>query len=144
LLAVCYLLINDIIKKQGEIPFFYFLKGACMASDKNSRKTIKEPNEHEDHPGQSLATINHEVITNWAEERKAVPATIPGTEHEGRPGVLRFNFPGYGGEGLEQISWDDWFRSFDQRELTFLYQEHLSNGKTSNFFKLDNPNREEG
>ena len=98
--------------------------------------------EHEDHPGETLATQSHEVIRHWAEERGAVPATVPGTEHEGRPGVLRFNFPGYGGERLQEISWDDWFKPFDERRLVFLYQEHKSSGEHSNFFRLDSPERE--
>lgn len=108
------------------------------------RKMIKALDEHEEHPGQSLATKSHEVIQKWAEERQAEPATLPGSEHAGHPGVLRFDFPGYGGQSLEKISWDDWFRAFDERDLTFIYQEHLKNGNLSNFFLFDNPNREEG
>ncbi len=103
---------------------------------------IHDPHEHEDHPGQSLATRSHDVIRHWAEERGGQPATVPGTEHGSRPGVLRFNFPGYGGEALEQISWEDWFRTFDQRELVFVFQEHKTDGRMSNFFQLDSPSRE--
>lgn len=118
-------------------------KGKPAAADIRGAKWIESVNEHEDHQGQSLATRNHDVIMRWAEERKAQPATIEGTEHEGRPGVLRFDFPGYGG-GIKQISWDEWFKTFDARELTFLYQEHLKNGSQSNFFKLTSPHREDG
>lgn len=107
-----------------------------------ANKYINSLNEHEDHPGQTLATKNHEVIMNWAQQRGGVPATVPGTEHEGRPGVLRFNFPNYGGQDLKEISWEDWFRTFDERQLTFIYQEHLKNGRLSNFFKMDSPFRE--
>jgi hypothetical protein len=122
-----------------------------MAQDTDSKlsestkraKWIDNTNDHEDHPGQTLATRNHDVIKQWAEERKAVPATVPGTEHDGRPGVLRFNFPGYGGKDLEEISWDDWFKPFDERNLVFLFQEHLKNGNQSNFFRMDNPDRED-
>jgi hypothetical protein len=106
-------------------------------------KPVNSVDEHEDHLGQSLATRNHEVIMRWAEERNAQPATVEGTEHEGRPGVLRFDFPGYGG-GVKAISWEEWFKTFDARELTFLYQEHLKNGNQSNFFRLTNPHREDG
>jgi hypothetical protein len=114
-----------------------------MAEDEG-RKKINNLTEHEDHPGQALATEDHEVIMRWAQERQAEPATIPGTEHEGHAGVLRFNFPGYGGESLQLISWEKWFKAFDQRDLTFLFQEHLKNGNQSNFFKLDNKKREDG
>ncbi len=105
-------------------------------------KWIHSVDEHEDRPGQSLATRSHEVIRHWAEERGGQPATVPGTAHGNRPGVLRFNFPGYGGQTLEQISWDDWFRTFDQRQLVFVFQEHKTDGRMSNFFQLDSPERE--
>lgn len=105
---------------------------------------IGSPNEHEVHPGKSLATRNHEVIKKWAEERQATPSTIPGTEHASHLGVLRFNFPGFGGRELQEVSWDEWFRAFDERKLVFLFQEHRSDGKQSNFFKFDSPLREEG
>jgi len=119
-----------------------YLKKYESQLDLGSTKWIFGLDEHEDHAGQSLATRNHEVIQKWAEERNATPATIPGTEHEGRPGVLRFDFPGYGGRELKHISWEDWFRSFDDRELVFLYQEHLKSGNQSNFFKMNSPHRE--
>ncbi len=105
-------------------------------------KWIHSPSEHEDHAGQSLATRSHDVIVHWAEERGAQPATVPGTEHGNRPGVLRFNFPGYGGEALEEISWEEWFKTFDVRQLVFVFQEHKTDGRMSNFFQLDSPERE--
>lgn len=105
-------------------------------------KWVRSPSEHEDKPGQSLATRSHDVIQRWAKERGAKPATVARTEHEGRPGVLRFNFPGYGGRSLQEIEWDQWFSSFDDRELVFVFQEHKRDGSQSNFFQLDNPRRE--
>lgn len=107
-------------------------------------KWMHSPDEHEDRPGQTLATRHHDVIRRWAEERGAKPATVPGSEHNGRPGVLRFDFPGYGGQSLKETSWDEWFRTFDERHLVFLFQEHKADGKLSNFFQLDNPEREDG
>lgn len=103
---------------------------------------INSPEEHESHHGESLATKNHEVIKRWAEARKATPATVPGTEHEGRPGVLRFDFPGFGGQELQHISWEEWFKTFDARDLAFVFQETLKDGRQSNFFHLDSPHRE--
>ncbi|MFI7445142.1 hypothetical protein [Nonomuraea indica] len=104
---------------------------------------IGSAEEHEERPGRSLITTDHEVIRQWAEKRGGRPATAPGSEHEGRPGVLRFDFPGYGGADLEEISWDDWFATFDARKLNFIYQEHTKDGKDSNFFRLENPNRKD-
>jgi hypothetical protein len=107
-------------------------------------KWISNKDEHEEHNGQSLVTRSHEVIMKWAEEREAVPATVPGTEHGDQLGVLRFNFPGYGGRELKEVSWDEWFKTFDARDLVFVFQEHMKNGNQSNFFRLDNPKREDG
>ena len=106
-------------------------------------KWIENAVDHADRPGQSLATRNHEVIQKWAEDRGAVPATVQTARQSTRPRVLRFDFPGFGSaKRLQQISWEEWFKTFDERELVFLYQEQLKSGNQSNFFRLDNPERE--
>ncbi|MEU1724943.1 hypothetical protein [Nonomuraea sp. NPDC005692] len=104
---------------------------------------VTSTDEHEERPGRSLITTDHDVIQEWAQERGAKPATVPGTEHQGRAGVLRFDFPGYGGGDLAEITWEEWFETFDQRKLNFIYQEHKKDGKQSNFFRLENPDRED-
>ena len=75
---------------------------------------------------------------------KSQPATVPGTERDGRPGVLRFDFPNFGGGRLRAVDWDEWFETFDERRLVFLFQEQMTRGTPSNFFRLDSPDREEG
>ncbi|REE95853.1 hypothetical protein [Thermomonospora umbrina] len=99
---------------------------------------VTSPDQHEERAGRSMVTTDHEVIRQWAGERDAEPATVPGSEYEGRPGRLLLDFPGYGGGDLEKISWDDWFRTFDDRKLNFIYQEHKKDGSPSNFFRLEN------
>lgn len=106
-------------------------------------KWIHSIDEHEDRPGQTLATQSHEVIKKWAADRGGVPATVPGTEHGDRSGVLRIDIQGKGSKNLEQVDWNDWFKPFDARNLVFLYQEHKRDGQTSTFFRLDNPKRED-
>lgn len=93
--------------------------------------------------GKTLTTKDPDTIRTWADERKAKPATVPGTEHDGHLGVLRFDFPGYGGQELKHISWDEWLRTFQERNLEFVYQETTKDGKQSNFFRLTNPDRED-
>ncbi len=93
--------------------------------------------------GETLTTKDHKAIQRWAEKRDAVPATVPGTEHDNHLGVLRFDFPGYGGEGLEEVSWEDWFDTFDERDLEFVYQDTKKDGTQSNFFRLTSPHRED-
>jgi hypothetical protein len=107
-------------------------------------KWLHSPDEHEDRKGQTLATRSHDVIKAWAEERGATPATVEGTEHDARAGVLRFAFNDEAPKGrLRELSWDDWLRTFDDRELIFLHQQHLRNGDQSNFFRFDSPHRED-
>ncbi|GAB3857221.1 hypothetical protein GCM10029963_54930 [Micromonospora andamanensis] len=96
-------------------------------------------------PGRSLVTTNHDVIRRWARERGAKPATIGGTEREGRAGVLTFNIPGYRESSrIREITWDEWFHTFDMRRLNLIYQEQLRDGRQSNFFRTESPDREDG
>lgn len=112
-----------------------------QSEDTRYSQVIDSPEDDPERDGRSLVTANHDVIRQWAEERGATPATVPGTEHGDHLGVLRFDFPGYGGDDLEHVSWDEWFRTFDERNLNFLYQEKRSDGSPSNFFRLENPER---
>ncbi|MEZ7129569.1 hypothetical protein ACBR40_29915 [Nonomuraea sp. AD125B] len=104
---------------------------------------IHSPEEEPERAGRSLVTTSHEVIRQWAEEREAQPATVEGTEHGDHLGVLRLDFPGYGGDKLRHVSWEEWFATFDERGLNFIYQERRSDGSPSNFFRLENPQRED-
>jgi len=116
-----------------------------MAESKSVQysQQVTSPDEHEVRPGRSLVTRDHDVIRRWAEERGAVPATVEGTEHGDHLGVLTFDFGGDDNERLRHVSWDEWFKTFDERGLNFIYQEHRSDGRKSNFFRLENPDRED-
>lgn len=103
---------------------------------------ITSPEDEPEREGRSLVTTSHEVIKQWAEARNGVPATVPGTEHGDHLGVLRIDF-GAKNDQLRQVSWDEWFKSFDERRLNFIYQEQRSDGSQSNFFQLENPDRED-
>jgi hypothetical protein len=71
------------------------------------------------------------------EERGGRPACVKGTGNKGDIGMLRLDFPGYsGGKSLQPISWDDWFKKFDERGLALLHQEKTARGQQSNFNKL--------
>ena len=80
---------------------------------------------------------DHEEIRQWAEERGARPARVKGTGGDGDVGIIRLDFPGYTGEdSLEPISWDDWFRKFDESNLALIVQDVTATGERSNFNKL--------
>jgi hypothetical protein len=85
----------------------------------------------------SHTTTDHEEIRRWAEARGATPACVKGTGGSGDPGMIRLDFPGYsGGDSLQSISWDEWFRAFDENELALVYQDKTAEGQRSNFNKL--------
>ncbi|OKI71073.1 SAP domain-containing protein [Micromonospora sp. CB01531] len=118
--------------------------GRSSARSVRSSQQITSLQDRPERPGRSLVTANHEVIQRWARDRGAKPATIAGTEREGRPGVLTFNIPGYRESSrIREITWDDWFRTFDLRGLNLIYQEQMRDGRQSNFFRTENPNRED-
>ena len=85
----------------------------------------------------SHTTTDHEEIRRWAEARKAKPATVKGTGGKGDTGIIRLDFPGYSGaDKLQEITWDEFFKKFDEAGLALVYQEETADGKKSNFNKL--------
>ena len=86
---------------------------------------------------EAKTTTNHTTIKQWVEARGGKPAAVKATERDGDVGILRIDFPGYsGGDSLEEISWDEFFKKFDEKHLAFLYQESTSSGEESRFFKF--------
>jgi hypothetical protein len=84
---------------------------------------------------ESHTTTNHEEIKRWVEARGGKPIHIKGTGDGADPGILRIEFPE---EEFEGLSWDDFFRKFDESKLAFLYQEKLADGRESRFHKFIN------
>ena len=87
--------------------------------------------------GETNTTTNHEEIRRWAETREGRPASVRGTGSGDDVGLLRIDFPGGAGQDkLEPISWEEFFEKFDEKKLTFLYQETTKDGGESRFFKF--------
>jgi hypothetical protein len=85
---------------------------------------------------ETKTTTDHKEIKKWAEERGGWPAKVKGIE-DNNGGILRIDFPGFSGEEtLETISWNEFFQIFDENNLKFLYQEKLTTGEESRFFKF--------
>ena len=78
------------------------------------------------------------MIRAWAEDRGAAPASVEGTENDGDAdaGILRIDFPNCGNDRLDGVDWDTFFKTFDDRGLSFVYQEKTSDGETSRFNKF--------
>jgi len=122
--------------------------GGRIRTGPDSSKSLKysqevtSPDEDPERAGRSLVTTHHDVIRQWAEDRNGTPATVPGTEHGDHLGVLRLDF-GDDDDRLRHVSWDEWFATFDDRRLNFIYQEERTDGRTSTFFRLESPDRED-
>lgn len=81
--------------------------------------------------GGARATVDHDEIMSWAEEKGARPVMVRGT------GILRLDFPGLSGsDAFEAISWDEFFEKFEQSELAFLYEDTTGTRRNSTFNKL--------
>ncbi|SCL40426.1 hypothetical protein GA0074692_5793 [Micromonospora pallida] len=118
--------------------------GRASSRSVRSSQRIDSTADRPERPGRSLVTTSHEVIQRWARARGAKPATIAGTERDGRVGVLTFDLPGYRtSRRLRQVTWNEWFRTFDERRLNLIYQEQLRDGRPSNFFRTESPDRED-
>jgi hypothetical protein len=89
---------------------------------------------------ESKTTTDHDEIRRWAEERGGKPATVEDTKRSGeKAGLLRIDFPGGAGNPpLKPISWDAFFKKFDESDLAMVYQEEKADGETSTFCKFVN------
>lgn len=71
-------------------------------------------------------TTDHQQICKWAELRGGKPAAVKATHRGKDPGIIRLIFPdapNADGNSLEAISWDEFFRKFDEARLALVYQE---------------------
>lgn len=82
---------------------------------------------------EATATDDHEEIRRWVEARKGRPSRVKQASSEG--GLLRIDF-GEEDERLEPISWEEFFRIFDENKLLFLHQDRTADGSLSRFNKF--------
>ena len=82
-------------------------------------------------------TTDHGDIRKWIEARKGRPSVVEGTEGKDGEGILRVDFQEKD-DKLEEISWDGFFKTFEDRKLAFLHQDKTKDGSTSRFFKFVN------
>ena len=78
-------------------------------------------------------TTDHETIRKWAESKGGKPAAVERTHKGGDVGIIRIMFPQAAQsehQALTEISWDEFFREFDERKLALVYE------KDSMFSKL--------
>lgn len=83
----------------------------------------------------ATTTTDHDEIRAWIEERGGTPSRVKGTEDGEGEGILRVDFA-EADESLEPISWEEFFETFEDRQLAFLHQDNTAEGKESRFFKF--------
>ena len=86
----------------------------------------------------SKVTTDHDEIRRWVEERGGHPAKV---RTGGEGGILRIDF-GDPDPNLERISWEEFFRIFEENNLAFLYQDKTESGGISRFNKFVDRERE--
>jgi hypothetical protein len=70
-------------------------------------------------------TTDHGTIRKWAEGKGGKPAAVDQTHEGDDVGIIRIMFPDSPEsehDSLVEISWDEFFREFDQRKLALLYE----------------------
>jgi hypothetical protein len=88
---------------------------------------------------ESHRTTSHQTIKTWAETRGGHPAAVKGTgESDHDAGLLRIDF-GEDEPNLKRVTWNEFFKTFDENDLEFLYQEETADGDTSRFCKFVRP-----
>ncbi|MGR3465061.1 hypothetical protein [Limimaricola sp.] len=80
-------------------------------------------------------TTDHDEIRDWVEARGGHPARVRDTGDGEGAGLLRIDFEPQA-DGLERISWGDWFATFEESGLAFLHQDRAADGAASRFNKL--------
>jgi hypothetical protein len=87
---------------------------------------------------ESKKTTDHDTIRRWVEARGGRPAAVAETHEGDEVGVIRIAFAPAGDEteGLEEITWEEFFEKFEEKNLAFLHQEQTKDGGTSRFFKF--------
>jgi hypothetical protein len=85
----------------------------------------------------ATATTDHQQIRRWVEARNGHPAIVRSTQGRGAEsaGLLRIDFD-QSEENLKEVSWDEFFETFDANELVFLYQDKTASGRSSRFNKF--------
>lgn len=69
-------------------------------------------------------TTDHDTIRKWADSHGGKPAAVDSTHSGDDVGIVRIMFPGAAQsehDNLVEISWEEFFREFEKRDLALLY-----------------------
>jgi hypothetical protein len=71
-------------------------------------------------------TTDHDTIRSWAESKGGKPAAVDRTHKGGDVGIIRIMFPDAQQsehESIVEISWDEFFKDFEGRQLAPLHDK---------------------
>ena len=71
-------------------------------------------------------TTDHETIRKWAEAKGGKPAAVDSTHSGDDVGIVRIMFPDAPNsehDALVEISWEEFFAEFEERELALIHEE---------------------
>lgn len=69
----------------------------------------------------SQQTKDHECIRQWIDERRGEPAVLRMAPHGGNRHSLRIKFEEEEADELQTISWNEFFKIFDDGGFVFFY-----------------------
>ena len=87
--------------------------------------------------GQTKVTTEHDEIRHWAQERNGRPVSVKHDplDPNGSTIQIDFLFDKYD-DNIQEISWDEFFESFEQEELALVYQTETEGGRLSRFGRI--------
>ena len=85
--------------------------------------------------GPDVDTATIPTAISRASVRGGRPTVVKGTEGEDGEGILRIDFAEPDAK-LQEIPWDEFFETFEDRKLAFLHQDKTADGKVSRFSKF--------
>ena len=71
-------------------------------------------------------TTDHDAIREWADKHGAKPAAVESTHSDDDVGLIRIMFPDAPNshhENLVEITWDEFFKEFDERRLALVFDD---------------------
>ncbi len=74
----------------------------------------------------STTTTDHQEIQKWAESKGGKPAAVDRTHTDDDVGLVRLMFPDSKQsehQHLVEISWDEFFKQFEESKLALVYDE---------------------
>jgi hypothetical protein len=74
----------------------------------------------------SETTTDHDAIRRWAESKGGKPAAVDRTHSDKDVGLIRIMFPDAPNSehgSLVEITWEEFFREFEDKKLALVYDE---------------------